>query len=156
MIKPWFNSAFVSSESSGRGSFYSCLVDSLWIPSQKMDSLHYICMIPSQKSVFLHTNFVPSFWPGLSEKLLFRNLFQTLLFCTFQLLADPEFYAFSLEGYSIGNSMIWSDIWHKYHEWYYEIVIHNFTSRYASEIWSNFGISRVVFMSNITYKSCYY
>ena len=29
----------------------------------------------------------------------------------------------------IGNSMIWSDIWHKYHEWYFEIVICNFTSR---------------------------
>ena len=31
---------------------------------------------------------------------------------------------------SIGNSMIYSDIWHKYHEWYFEIVIRNFTSRY--------------------------
>ena len=30
---------------------------------------------------------------------------------------------------SIGNSMICSDIWHKYHEWYFEIVIRNFTSR---------------------------
>ena len=29
----------------------------------------------------------------------------------------------------IGNSMICSDIWHKYHEWYFEIVIHNLTSR---------------------------
>ena len=29
----------------------------------------------------------------------------------------------------IGNSMICSDIWHKYYEWYFEIVIHNFTSR---------------------------
>ena len=27
---------------------------------------------------------------------------------------------------SIGNSMICSDIWHKYHEWYFEIVIRNF------------------------------
>ena len=55
----------------------------------------------------------------------------------------------------IGNYMIWSDIWHKYHEWYFEIVIHNFTSREASEMWDNFEISRV-FMPNITYKSCYY
>ena len=30
---------------------------------------------------------------------------------------------------SIGNSMICSDIWHKYHEWYFEIVLRNFTSR---------------------------
>ena len=30
---------------------------------------------------------------------------------------------------SIGNSMICCDIWHKYHEWYFEIVILNFTSR---------------------------
>ena len=33
---------------------------------------------------------------------------------------------------SIGNSMICSDIWHKYHEWYFEIVIRN------CEIWDNF------------------
>ena len=36
----------------------------------------------------------------------------------------------------IVNSMICSDIWHKYQD--------------------NFEISRVVFMPNITYKSCYY
>ena len=46
--------------------------------------------------------------------------------------------------------MICSDIWHKYHEWYFEIVVRNFTSRQASEIWDNFEISRVVFMPNIT------
>ena len=28
-----------------------------------------------------------------------------------------------------GNSMICSDIWHKYHECYFKIVLHNFTSR---------------------------
>ena len=56
----------------------------------------------------------------------------------------------------IGNSMICSDIWHYNHEWYFKIVIRNFTSRWASEIWDNFEISRVVFMPNITYKSCYY
>ena len=33
------------------------------------------------------------------------------------------------DGIRIGNSMICSDIWHKYHEWYFEIVIRNFTSR---------------------------
>ena len=26
----------------------------------------------------------------------------------------------------MGNSMIWSDVWHKYHVWYFEIVIGNF------------------------------
>ena len=50
---------------------------------------------------------------------------------------------------SSGNSMNCSDIWHKYHEWYFEIVIHNI-------FWENFEISRVVFMPNIKYKSCYY
>ena len=30
---------------------------------------------------------------------------------------------------SIGNTMICSDIWHKHHESYFEIVIRNFTSR---------------------------
>ena len=29
----------------------------------------------------------------------------------------------------IGNSMICSEIWHNYQEWYFEIVIRNFTSR---------------------------
>ena len=29
----------------------------------------------------------------------------------------------------IGNSMICSDVWHKYREWYFEIVVRNFTSR---------------------------
>ena len=49
--------------------------------------------------------------------------------------------------------MICSDIWHKYHEWYFEIV----TGEKASEICGdNFEISRVVFMPNILYKSCYY
>ena len=57
---------------------------------------------------------------------------------------------------SIGNSMICSDIWHKYHEWYFKIVIRNFMSRWAREIWDNFEISRVVFMPNMTYKSYYY
>ena len=28
----------------------------------------------------------------------------------------------------IGNSIICRDIWHKYHEWYFKIVIRNFTS----------------------------
>ena len=55
-----------------------------------------------------------------------------------------------------GNSMICSHIWHKYHERYFKIVQRNFTSRWASEIWDNFEISRVVFMPNITHKSWYY
>ena len=37
---------------------------------------------------------------------------------------------FQLHSYAIclGNSMICSDIWHKDHKWYFEIVIRNFTS----------------------------
>ena len=104
MVEQWFNSAFVSSENSVT---YSCLVDSLWIPSQEVDSLHYISRIPSQKSVFLHTNLVPSFWPGLSEKLLFRNLFQMLLFCTFQFCLQqicPKFWIFSMFGWTFTSS----------------------------------------------------
>ena len=30
---------------------------------------------------------------------------------------------------SIGNSMICSDIWHKYDKWYFKIIIRNFMSR---------------------------
>ena len=40
---------------------------------------------------------------------------------------------------SIGNGMICSDIWHKYHELYFKIVI---------QFWN--------VTSGITYKSCYY
>ena len=29
----------------------------------------------------------------------------------------------------LGNSMICSDIWHKYRDWYFEIVMRNFMSR---------------------------
>ena len=43
---------------------------------------------------------------------------------------------------SVGNSIICCDIWHKYHEWYFKIVIRE--------------MSRVVFMPKITCKSCYY
>ena len=35
---------------------------------------------------------------------------------------------------SLGNSMICSDIWHEYHEWYFEIVTCNFTSRYGRRV----------------------
>ena len=46
--------------------------------------------------------------------------------------------------------MICSDIWHKYHSWYFKIVS-NFTRLTAREItYNNFKISLVVFMPNIT------
>ena len=46
--------------------------------------------------------------------------------------------------------MIWRDIWHKYHSWYFKIVS-NFTRLTAREItYNNFEISLVVFMPNIT------
>ena len=57
---------------------------------------------------------------------------------------------------STGNSTVCSDIWHEYHERYFETVKRNFTSRLASEILDNFEISPMIFMPNITYKSCYY
>ena len=67
------------------------------------------------------------------------------------ILFTPKFSynSFKLSIICIGNSMICSDIWHKYHEWYFEIVIRNSS-------WDNFEISQMVFMPNITYKSCYY
>ena len=46
--------------------------------------------------------------------------------------------------------MICSDIWHKYHAWYFKIVS-NFTRLTAREItYNNFETSLVVFMPNIT------
>ena len=49
--------------------------------------------------------------------------------CNFALYPPKRSYVKNL-WLSIGNSMICSDIWHKYHEWYFEIVIQNFASRY--------------------------
>ena len=50
----------------------------------------------------------------------------------------------------ICKSMICSNIWHKYHSWYFKIVS-NFTHLTAREItYNNFEISLVVFMPNIT------
>ena len=37
--------------------------------------------------------------------------------------------------------MISSDSWHKHQEWYFKIVIRNFTSRKANEIRDNFDIT---------------
>ena len=63
-----------------------------------------------------------------------------------------------MQNICIGNSIICSDIWYKYHEWYFKIVISNFTSRQASEIWDNFEISVTsgIYAKYIKYKSCYY
>ena len=55
-----------------------------------------------------------------------QNNVYCFLITIFQ-LAIPAFFTFT--DISIGNSMISSDIWHKYHEWYFKIVIRNFTSR---------------------------
>ena len=50
----------------------------------------------------------------------------------------------------IGNSMNCSDIWHKYHLWYFKIIS-NFSPLTAHEIsYKNFEISLVVFMPTIT------
>ena len=31
----------------------------------------------------------------------------------------------NIRAFCIGNSIIFGDIWHKYHQWYFAIVIHN-------------------------------
>ena len=43
------------------------------------------------------------------------------------ILFTSEMYVFL--GISIRNSMICGDIWHKYQEWDFEIIIRNFMSR---------------------------
>ena len=75
----------------------------------------------------------------------FIGLFQ---FFTFQ---DVSWIFWKYVLFCIGNSMICSDIWHKYHGWYFKIVIGNFTRLWASEIWDNFEI---IIMSDIyaTYR----
>ena len=42
----------------------------------------------------------------------------------------------------IGNSMIRSDIWHKYHEWYFKIVIRKFEAILKYHKWHLCQISR--------------
>ena len=104
--------------------------------------------INCNKILFSHTGI----WLLVSFSLYF------FIFCFFLLFYVILLFVNFYKHYfiRIGNSLICGDIWHKHHEWYFKIVIRNFTSRLASEIWDNFEISRVVFMPNITYKSCYY
>ena len=52
--------------------------------------------------------------------------------CIFVAFGSIWLYSNILQCISIGNRMIYSDIWHKYHEWYFEIVIRNFSSCWAS------------------------
>ena len=50
-------------------------------------------------------------------------------FITGQLKLPSSCQIANSNGVCIGNSMISSDIWHRYHEWYFKIVIRNFPSR---------------------------
>ena len=54
---------------------------------------------------------------------------------------------FSCSSTSIGNSMISGDIWHKYHERYFEIVIRNFTS---SGIYAKYHVQIMLLFVNTT------
>ena len=60
------------------------------------------------------------YFSGKRRSLLHPNTAQLTIFF-------PHYNLF-LGKISVG-SMICSDIWHKYHEWYFEIVLRNFTSR---------------------------
>ena len=52
----------------------------------------------------------------------------------------------------MGNSMICSDIWHKYHEWYFKLLYVISRAVRRMKFWDNFEISSAVFMPlNITY-----
>ena len=48
----------------------------------------------------------------------------------------PGYLNFTKINISIGNSMICSDIWHKYHKWYFKIVIRNFSSWNLRQFWN--------------------
>ena len=39
-------------------------------------------------------------------------------------------------AFCIGNGMIFSDIWRKYHKWYFEIVIHNLGEWNLRQFWN--------------------
>ena len=47
-----------------------------------------------------------------------------------------------LNNIGIGSSMICSDIWHKYYEWYFEIAIHKFMYINLRQFWCLCQISR--------------
>ena len=48
----------------------------------------------------------------------------------------------------IGNSMICSDIWHKYQEWYFKIVLHNLGQFWniTSGIYAKYQVQFMLFM----------
>ena len=81
-------------------------------------------------------------WRGIYDCLRFPYTGRTLAQCLYALQNSLEAL---VPAVCIGNSMICRDIWHKFHEWYFEIAIRN--------NWDNFEISRVIFVPNITYKS---
>ena len=57
----------------------------------------------------------------------------------------------------IGNSMICSDIWYKYHKWYFKIVICNFMSCLRPVKFETIlKYHKCYFMPNIMHKSCYH
>ena len=73
---------------------------------------------------------------------LFHLFIYWILFCrVISIFHVPGSFLNFLEICSVVCSMIFCDIWHKHHRWYFKIVIGNFTSRYACEIWDNFEIS---------------
>ena len=65
------------------------------------------------------------YFSGKRRSLLHPNTAQLTIFF-------PHYNLF-LGKIGVGNSMICSDIWHKYHEWYFEIVLQNWNLR---QLWN--------------------
>ena len=64
---------------------------------------------------------LPVFWEVVSNFYWQDSYFISFITVNRNLLSTALMHAYV----RIGNSMIRSDIWHKYHEWYFKIVMHN-------------------------------
>ena len=58
---------------------------------------------------------------------------------------------------SVGNSMICSDIWYNYHEWYFKVVYHTFGTILKYYEWYLWRISRTIHaITCLYYNPCVY
>ena len=89
----------------------------------------------SHSKIFLQLlifHFIPSsaflgFWKALEQDAMSSSV-SIVRRRKFLNTCEVWFSCIIISYVSIGNSMICSAIWHKYHEWYFKIVIRNFTS----------------------------
>ena len=108
------------SQSDGNSPFPSCL-SSLFQSEAKCEAI-------DMKMIFSHANKTHFHNKGFALGLILKvRVFGT------------QKWPINRHAFCIGNGMIFSDIWHKYHQWYFEIVIHNLGEWNLRQFWNIVG-----------------